>query len=105
MPDTELIVGVFLLKAILCSVAFLLALSGCAYTWQDDGGGTRVIGLVSMRVEPPAGPIAGETISVTALGLSAFQAQNALGISLGYHRHRLANLADNSLVCGPLLLD
>jgi len=79
-----------------------LALGACSYSYTDEAGNRRIIGIVDMTVAPaPAGsPVAGSVVDVTTLGVAV--ARNGQGghLSIGYTRDTVAVLNDDALVAG-----
>lgn len=90
------------LAAGITAVVSSLSCGGCAYSYVDDQGNVHAVGLMSIVVQPaPAdGPIAGNIVSIMAVGLAA--GSNAQGgyLAIGYSRQVTAALRDNVVVTG-----
>jgi len=80
----------------------LVTCSGCAYSYVDEQGATHAIGLMSVVVQPAArdGPIAGDIVGITAIGLAA--GTNAQGgyLAVGYSQQTTAALRNDVVVRG-----
>lgn len=77
------------------------ALSACAAVYTDATGGRRVIGLVDLRI-PPSGSVdsAGEVVDVRGLGIGALVGAETAAISVGYHRHLVFSVKNDTLIIG-----
>lgn len=79
-----------------------IACGGCAYSYVDEQGATHAIGLMSVVVHRPPqdGPIAGDVVGITTIGVAA--GSNAQGgyLALGYSRQTTAALRDDVVVKG-----
>lgn len=74
----------------------------CSYSYTDEAGNRRVIGLVDMTVAPggEGGTFAGNVVDVTTVGVAAAQNAQGFHLSLGYTRDTTAAIRDNALVAG-----
>ncbi|MFT5446641.1 MAG: hypothetical protein ACI9DC_001811 [Gammaproteobacteria bacterium] len=81
---------------------FMLMVSACSYTYQDNDGAHHIVGLVAMRVAEPSDPIAiaGDVTDSTTLGLSLSNTDNGVGLVFGYNRTVIANMKNHALVMG-----
>jgi hypothetical protein len=86
-------------------IAVLLAaasVSGCATSFVDAEGRTRVIGFVNLTLDDaaPDSSLAGTVVSFETFGVSAGRVQDDGLITIGYFRAALARIRNNALVVG-----
>ena len=83
-------------------IALVGPAAGCAAVTVEEDGSRRIVGLVAMRLAPPADAtaIAGEVTDVSALGLALYSSPIQHALVLGYSRERLAAVRDHALVLG-----
>jgi len=76
--------------------------SACSYSYTDEAGNRRVIGLVDMTIAPGGddASFAGTVVDVTTVGVAAAQNAQGFHLSLGYARDTTAAIRDNALVTG-----
>ena len=82
-------------------LASILAGSGCAYSYVDEDGSRRVIGLVDMRISEEHGPtVAGSLVDIRTVGVSVLENAQGMSLTVGYGREVTAALRDHALVQG-----
>lgn len=87
----------------LCVAALAIApLFGCAVSYTDSSGTQHIIGLANVTVGPAAQEnLAGTVVGITAVGLSVYQFDDRVSVSLGYQNVTTAKLKDNAVAMGP----
>ena len=80
-------------------------LSGCAYTYLDESGAKRIVGLVSVTVRPEDVPLrsSAQIVGVKNIGASVIRSKISSSISFGYNSDSIATVYDNSCVFLPPL--
>lgn len=94
-------------KVKLCAIGLIFALtSGCAVIDLSTPGQATVIGIAEVQSQPlSADETAGETLTVVSYGLSLMLTSKEYALTLGHHRVSVAQLKDNALVTGTLILE
>ena len=76
--------------------------SACSYSYTDEAGNRRIIGLVDTTIAPggDASSFASTVVDVTTVGIAAAENAQGFHLSLGYTRDTTAAIRDNALVTG-----
>lgn len=79
-----------------------MALGACSYSYTDEAGNRRVIGLVDMTIAPgkEGTAFAGTVVDVTTVGAAIAQNAQGFHLTLGYSRDTTAAIRDDALVIG-----
>ncbi|RMF15883.1 MAG: hypothetical protein D6757_03785 [Alphaproteobacteria bacterium] len=97
-------------QRVVCIAFLLLILSstGCSIVWVDDAGRCHLLGFNHIRLAaaPPGSPVAGTSVALETIGISAISLPQENHFGLGYVRHEFALLRNDALIIGsPLLSD
>ena len=77
-------------------------LGACAYSYTDDNGNQRVIGLVDMSIGSTGNPrtFAGTVVDLSTIGFAVHSDADGGSLTLGYSRAITGSLRNHSLVLG-----
>jgi hypothetical protein len=84
------------------TVAVLLALGACSYSYVDSNNVRHVIGLVNVSITPTANEAPESTpsaVSVTSVGMHVYSGSpNGSGVVLGYAKETVLLMPNNACV-------
>lgn len=87
---------------LLCVVT--VASSGCTYTYVDQSGNHRTLGLgivdIVVRSAANLDPVAGDIVDITTFGISVGRTAQGGYLTAGYNHEVSAALRDDALVLG-----
>lgn len=84
-----------------------MLLGACAYSYTDQHGNSRIVGLVNMRIPntQEQEKIGGTNIDISTIGIFTYSTPINKGFSIGYSRERLSSIKDDSLIIPNLLME